>query len=140
MNILVSACLMGVHCRYNGEGEWDRQIESLMKKHHLIPICPEIMGGLATPREPAEISGRRVMTCSGKDVTDEYKRGAEEILALADRFGCTHAILKKRSPSCGSGRIYDGTFSKILIPGDGMCAALLKAHGIQVCGEGEFKE
>jgi len=140
MNILVSACLMGVRCRYNGEGEWDGQVRLLMGEHHLIPVCPEIMGGLATPRDPAEIIGGRVMTCSGKDVTDEYKKGAEEILALARSFGCTHAILKKRSPSCGRGRIYDGTFTGTLTDGDGIAAGLLELHGIHVCGEGEFIE
>ena len=140
MKILVSACLMGVHCRYNGSGEWDSQVRLLMDDHHLIPVCPEIMGGLATPREPAEIRDGRVITCSGNDVTDEYKKGAEEILALARSFECTKAILKKRSPSCGRGRIYDGTFTKTLINGDGITAGLLEAHGISVCGEGEFSE
>lgn len=140
MNIIVSACLMGVRCRYNGEGEWNEQVRSLMKVHHLIPVCPEIMGGLATPRDPAEIIDGRVMTCSGNDVTNEYKKGAEEILALARCFECTHAILKKRSPSCGKGRIYDGTFSGTLIDGDGITAGLLEAHGIHVFGEGDFKE
>lgn len=138
MKIIVSACLMGVHCRYNGKGEWDEGVCALMKQHQLIPVCPELFGGLETPREPAEISAGRVITCNGADVTGQYQRGAQEVLALAKRMGCRTAILKQRSPSCGKGRIYDGSFSGKLIDGDGVTAALLEAHGISVFGEGEF--
>lgn len=135
MNILISACLLGVHCRYSGKGELHPEIAALMDKHHLIPVCPEILGGLPTPRTPAERQCGRVITRSGADVTAEYERGARETLALAQLFGCRHAILKARSPSCGSGTIYDGSFSKTLVPGDGMTAQLLTAHGIRVYTE-----
>lgn len=138
MNILVSACLLGVRCRYDGTGKLEDKIQELMKKHTLIPVCPEILGGLATPRDPAERVGDRVLTKHGADVTDNYQKGAEETLRLAKLYECTCAILKERSPSCGCGRIYDGTFSRTLTEGDGITAQLLKAHGIQVKGESQL--
>lgn len=139
MNILVSACLLGVRCRYNGGGVLDPGIVKLMKEHHLIPVCPEIMGGLATPRTPAERVGGQVRTRDGADVTDAYERGAKEALRLARLYDCHAAILKERSPSCGSGRIYDGTFTGVLTHGDGVCAACLKEHGIKVYGESQIE-
>lgn len=138
MKILVSACLLGVCCRYNGEGEINPAVAKLLKEHQLIPVCPEILGGLATPRTPAELRGQQVITRDGRDVTAAYERGARETLKLAELFGCRRAILKERSPSCGSGVIYDGTFQKRRIPGDGKTAQLLKQHGIQVAGESDF--
>ena len=111
-----------------------------MPQHTLIPICPEQMGGLATPRMPAERKAGGVFTENGTDVTVQYGRGAAEALRLAKLYGCTHAILKERSPSCGSGQIYDGSFSRALIPGDGVTAQLLKANGIVVLGESEVGE
>lgn len=138
MKIIVSACLMGIHCRYNGGGAWDEGVRALREKHQLIPVCPELFGGLATPRDPAEILAGRVITCRGEDVTSQYERGAREVLALAKDMGCQAAILKKRSPSCGKGQIYDGSFSGTLADGDGITAALLAANGITVFGEGEF--
>lgn len=138
MNILVSACLLGVRCRYDGTGKLEDKIQELMKEHTLIPVCPEILGGLATPRDPAERVGDRVLTKHGADVTDNYQKGAEEALRLARLYECTCAILKERSPSCGCGRIYDGTFSRTLTEGDGITAQLLKAHGIQVKGESQL--
>ena len=137
MNILVSACLLGVECRYNGRGVLIPQAEELMKRHHLIPVCPEIMGGLATPRTPAERSDGQVLTKDGTDVTDAYEKGAGQVLMLARLYGCEAAILKERSPSCGSGQIYDGTFTGTLMEGDGVCAACLKKHGIRVYGESQ---
>lgn len=137
MTILVSACLLGCPCRYDGKSKPNERVLALMERHTLIPICPEQMGGLSTPRSPAERKGGGVLTESGIDVTEQYRRGAEEALRLAKLYGCTHAILKERSPSCGSGQIYDGSFSRTLIPGDGVAAALLKAHGITVLGESE---
>lgn len=143
-NILVSACLLGAHCRYDGGGqqieEFKQILPVLMDKYNLIPICPEIYGGLATPREPSEIRDGKVYTCSGKDVTDEYTRGAEETLNMAQLYACRSAVMKLRSPSCGSGHIYDGTFSKKIIPGDGIAAALLKKNGIRVVGELQTEE
>lgn len=140
MNILVSACLLGVECRYNGGGVLSSGIEKLMKAHHLIPVCPEIMGGLATPRTPAERRDGRVVTRSGEDVTEAYQKGAREVLRLCRLFGCEAAILKERSPSCGRGRIYDGTFSGRLTEGDGVCAELLGKNGIKVYGESQLAE
>lgn len=143
-NILVSACLLGAHCRYDGGcqqiEEFKQILPVLMDKYNLIPICPEIYGGLATPREPSEIRDGKVYTCSGKDVTDEYTRGAEETLNMAQLYACRSAVMKLRSPSCGNGHIYDGTFSKKIIPGDGIAAALLKKNGIRVVGELQTEE
>ena len=138
MNILVSACLLGVQCRYDGTGALSEGIKKLMEEHTLIPVCPEIMGGLATPRDPAERRGDRVLTQNGADVTDNYKRGAEETLKLAELYQCRCAVLKERSPSCGCGRIYDGTFSRCLTDGNGMAAELLLEHGIEVKGESQI--
>lgn len=135
MNILVSACLLGVNCRYNGKGELASGIRELMERCHPVPVCPEIMGGLPTPRTPAERSGGRVITRDGGDVTDAYERGAEEAVRLAKLYGCRYAVLKERSPSCGSGTIYDGTFTGTRIPGDGVTAARLAQEGVAVYGE-----
>ena len=140
MNILVSACLLGTPCRYNGKGVLDPQVEALMREHHLVPVCPEILGGLATPRTPAERVGDRVRTEDGTDVTAAYERGAKEALRLARRFGCQAAVLKEKSPSCGAGQIYDGTFTRKLIPGNGVCAQMLLDAGIKVYGESRAQE
>ena len=138
MRILVSACLLGVCCRYDGSGEENPQVKQLMAEHELIPVCPEIMGGLPTPRTPAEICGEQVITKDGQDVTKAYRRGAEETLKLAKLFGCSRAVLKERSPSCGSGVIYDGSFSKKSIPGFGVTAKLLEENGMMTAGESDF--
>lgn len=138
-NILVSACLLGLHCRYNGKGVLDETVWSLREYANLIPICPEQLGGLPTPRDPAERVRDQVVTISGQDVTAQYAQGARETLALAGRYGCCLAILKERSPSCGSGVIYDGTHTGTKIPGYGVTAELLKNHGIAVYGESDAK-
>ena len=101
----------------------------------MIPICPEQLGGLSTPREPSEQRGNKVITKSGKDVTENFVKGAKEVLKLARLFGIKEAILKQRSPSCGYGQIYDGTFSGTVIKGDGVTTALLKINGIKVISE-----
>ena len=137
MTILVSACLLGCPCRYDGKSKPNATLLALMEQHTLIPVCPEQMGGLPTPRVPAERRGAGVFTEDGTDVTPQYRRGAEEALRLAKLYGCTCAILKERSPSCGSGQIYDGSFSRTLVDGDGVTAALLKQQGIAVYGESE---
>lgn len=137
MTILVSACLLGCPCRYDGKSKPNDAVLALMERHTLIPVCPEQMGGLATPRMPAERRGGGVVTESGEDVTVQYRRGAEDALRLAKLYGCGWAILKERSPSCGRGQIYDGSFSRTLTDGDGVTAALLKENGITVLGENE---
>ena len=140
MTVLVSACLLGVTCRYDGasKGLPDSVLRELMARHTLVPACPEQLGGLPTPRTPAERIEDRVMTKDGRDVTAEYRHGAEQALHLARLCGCKIALLKERSPSCGSGTIYDGTFTGGLTAGDGVTAALLRENGITVYGESEI--
>ena len=133
--ILVSACLLGVYCRYNGERKQMEGIERLMECAELIPVCPEILGGLPTPRPAAERVGDRVMNREGADVTEAYRRGAEETLHLAELFGAKMALLKERSPSCGMGKIHDGSFQGRIVDGSGVTAELLAAHGISVYGD-----
>ena len=133
--ILISACLLGVRCRYDGGSKPQEPLLRLMEKYTLIPVCPEQLGGLPTPRLPSERIGAQVVMKDGTDVTAAYRRGAEEALRLARLFGCRRAVLKERSPSCGSGTIYDGSFSGRLTVGDGVTAALLRENGIAVCGE-----
>lgn len=140
MNILVSACLLGVHCRYDGNGVLQEEIKQLSKEHHLIPVCPEIFGGLATPRDPAERIGECVITKKGEDVTAQYTKGAEEVLQLCKFYDCHYAILKERSPSCGYGKIYDGAFCGTLIEGNGVTAQLLADYGVEIYGESKISE
>ena len=140
MKILVSACLLGVCCRYDGQAEPHEGVLSLLGRHTLIPVCPEIYGGLATPRPAAERVGKRVLTAQGGDVTAQYRRGAEETLRLGRLYGCEAALLKERSPSCASGVIHNGRFDGGLTPGDGVTAALLRANGIAVYGESEWQK
>lgn len=138
--LLISACLLGVSCRYDGKSKPLPEAEKLIEKYELIPVCAEIMGGLPTPRIPAEISGDKVITEDGREVTAEYLRGAEEVLRLAKLFGCKKALLKERSPSCGSGMIYSGNFDGTLVEGNGKTAALLIKNGIRVFGESRADE
>ena len=138
--VLISACLLGFACRYDGGEKKYRDIDRLFEVCSLIPVCPEQMGGLKTPRHPAERIGDKVMTKEGEDVTEAYKRGAEEALKAAGLFGCSYALLKEKSPSCGSKKIYDGTFSRTLKEGDGTAAELLKANKIKVYGESQISE
>ncbi len=141
-NVLISACLLGLSCRYDGLSKPldSKIINALKARYHLIPVCPEIFGGLPTPRIPAEIQAdRRVLRKDGKDITAEYQKGAEETLRLAKMLDCKLAILKERSPSCGCGVIYDGTFTGTKIEGDGITAALLKENGIRIMGESEIE-
>lgn len=141
MNILISRCLLGEPCRYDGAS---RPVEGLGRLeeagHVLIPVCPEVLGGLPTPRVPAERQpDGTVLNRAGEDVTDAYRRGAEEAAAIALGQGCQAALLKAKSPSCGSGIIYDGTFSGRLIPGWGVAAERLRALGIPVLDEREWQ-
>ncbi len=142
MNVLISACLLGLACRYDGKGKTYAQIDELLQEKNVvfIPFCPEQAGGLTTPRDPAERQGEKVMTCTGRDVTDAYRRGAEQALYMAKKFGCDVAVLKEKSPSCGCGTIYDGSFSRRLVSGDGVTAERLKNAGMIVVGESRAKD
>lgn len=139
MRLLVSACLLGCCCRYDGASKAHPLAKQLAEQHTLAPVCPEQLGGLPTPRPPAERRGDRVVTAAGADVTEQYRRGAEETLRLCRLLGCEAAVLKERSPSCGHGEIYDGTFSGTLVSGDGAAAELLRANGIPVYGESRIE-
>lgn len=138
--VLISACLAGINCKFNGENNLldSGILDEISKKYHLLFICPEVFGGLSTPREPAEMKGGLVVTKTAKDVSENFKFGAEICLKIAKLNGCKKAILKARSPSCGSGQIYDGSFSKKLIFGDGVAAKLLKENKILVFSEDEI--
>lgn len=140
MKILVSACLLGINSRYCGGGCLNEKIASLIGNHNLIPVCPEQLGGLPTPREPDEIREGRVFEKSGKENTDNFQKGAEETLRLARLLKADMAILKQNSPSCGSSMIYDGTFSSKKIPGSGITASLLIENGIRVISEEDIAE
>ena len=139
MRILISACLLGCRCRYDGASKPQPWIAALAERHELVPVCPEQLGGLPTPRPPAERWGDRVVTREGGDVTVQYRRGAEETLRLCSLLGCEAALLKERSPSCGGGTVYDGTFTGSLTAGDGITAELLRAHHIPVYGESRIE-
>jgi uncharacterized protein YbbK (DUF523 family) len=139
-NILVSACLLGHACRYDGRSKPCERVIALGDTYNLIPICPEVMGGLPTPRVPSEICGERVLMKDGRDVTENYNRGALTALQIARENACTVAILKEKSPSCGSGLIHNGLFDGGLTEGDGITAQLLKKEGIRVLGESEITE
>lgn len=140
MNILVSACLLGVNCRFDGKSKFTEQLKALQEKYNLIPICPEVYGGLKTPRDPAERIKDKIVTKNGEDVTIQFHKGAEEVLKLAKFYHCKYAILKERSPSCGYGKIYDGTFTGTVIDGNGVAAELLAQNGITVIGESEIEK
>ncbi len=140
MNILISSCLLGLNCRYCGTGCYNEQVVMLNQKYHLIPICPEQLGGLSTPRLPAELADGRVINSKGEDVTMQFEKGADEVLKLAKMLNCTYAVLKSRSPSCGCGSIYDGTFSGNLISGNGITAEKLQREGIKVVNENDLSE
>lgn len=142
--ILCSACLLGIECNYRGGSNFNSRVLRLLDKNILLPVCPEQLGGLPTPRENAEIIGDgymvldgkgKVITFSGKDVTQYFVKGAMETLKIVKLYGIGSAILKQCSPSCGSGKIYDGTFSERLVSGDGVTAALLKRNGVKVFSE-----
>ena len=139
MKMLISACLLGVCCRYDGQSKAYPAMLELLKDHELIPVCPEQLGGLPTPRPPAEIQGNRVINREGTDVTAQYQKGAEETARLYQLFHCDCAVLKARSPMCGKGQIYDGTFSGKLTEGNGVTAEVLLNAGFSVYGESEVE-
>lgn len=132
--LLVSACLLGVNCKYSGGNNFDPAVEALMERFELVPVCPEQLGGLPTPRVPAERIGEGVFNRDGADVTREYRLGAEKTLDIALQSGIKRAVLQERSPSCGCGTIYDGSFTGTLVPGMGVTAQLLANNGIKVFG------
>lgn len=134
-NIAVSACLLGHNCKYNGNNNYCPKLEELREKYNFIDICPEVLGGLPTPRVPSEILGDKVINKEGLDVTKNYNKGAQLALEKVLANNCSLAILKTKSPSCGCGKIYDGTFSKTIINGDGVTTKLFKEHNIQVLTE-----
>ena len=135
--LLISACLTGVNCKYSGGNNKldDGILEKLAAKYVLVPVCPECDGGLSTPREPSERVGNKVLSRTGRDVTEEYTRGARIALNKALINGCRKALMKERSPSCGSGTIYDGAFTGTLTDGSGVTAELLAENSIYVLGE-----
>ena len=132
--MIVSACLAGFPCRYDGQAKPCERVMEMIRAGEAVAVCPEQLGGLPTPRPPCEIRNGRVVDKYGTDHTEEYRRGAEAVLDLARMYGATQALLQNRSPSCGSGWIYDGTFSKKMVQGDGITARLLAENGIQVIG------
>lgn len=133
--ILVSACLLGVDCKYSGGNNYNEKVIEYIKDKEVIPVCPEILGGLSTPRPPSERIGSKVINNQNIDVTKEYTKGAQQALLLAKLFNVKKALLKAKSPSCGKGSIYDGTFSSVLIEGNGVTTDLLEANGITVITE-----
>jgi len=138
--LLVSACLLGTCCNHEGAHSRRPGVVALGATHRLVPICPEVCGGLSTPRPAAERRGDRVTNVAGDDVTDAYTRGAHAAVELAAAVGARRAVLKARSPSCGTGSIYDGTFSRTLRAGDGVTAAALRAAGIEVMSEEDVED
>ena len=132
MKILVSACLLGICCRYDGASRPDKKVIDLAREHTLIPVCPEQLGGLPTPRIPSEYNGKSVKNREGEDVTQSFFKGATECARLAKLLAVDLAILKDKSPSCGVGLRYSGHFDGKLVEKDGLTAEQLKAAGIPV--------
>lgn len=131
--LLISACLLGENCKYNGGNNYTPAVEALRERYELVPVCPEQLGGLPTPRTPAERVGDRVVNREGADVTDAFRQGAEKTLEIARASGIAKAVFQVRSPSCGSGTVYDGTFSGTLTAGQGVTAELLEKNGVNIC-------
>ena len=138
--LLISSCLLGNNCKYNGGNNYTPVVEELTKHYELVPVCPESFGGLTAPREPSERVGDQVLSRSGADVTAAFRLGAEKTLTIAKEQGVRLAVLKERSPSCGCGAIYDGTFSGTVVPGNGVATELLLAHGVTIYGESRIGE
>lgn len=138
LKILVSACLIGCNCRYIGDNCINEAVRSLAEKHILIPVCPEQLGGLTTPRQPSERQGEKVVMVDGTDVTAQFAKGAKNALEIAKLMNVDFAVLKAHSPSCGKGMIYDGSFSGKKCEGNGVTADLFIKNGIQVFTEKEL--
>ncbi|MGL5541540.1 MAG: DUF523 domain-containing protein [Erysipelotrichaceae bacterium] len=140
MKLLVSACLVGVNCKYSGGNNYQKELVTFLENHEVFLICPEEAGGLSTPRIPCEIVGNQVLDANGKDVSDAFACGAQKALDLCQSKGIQHAILKERSPSCGVKEVYDGTFSHTVVDGMGICAKKLAQNGISLCNEYDFSK
>lgn len=138
MKIAVSACLLGINYKYNGGNNYSEKLEKLLKNHEVIPICPEVLGGLPIPRDPSEIVNGEVLTDKGKSVDKEFRNGAKKALEIVKESGAELVVLQPRSPSCGLGEIYDGSFTGRLVDGDGVFVKLLKDEGIKVVDVGDF--
>ena len=138
--LLISGCLLGYNCKYNGKNNYNPLVEELKKKYELVVICPEAEGGLTTPRNPSEIRGDIVVSNQGVDVTEEFKRGAKIAFNRCKERGCTKALLKEGSPSCGSTKIYDGSFTGVKIPGEGMTVRLLRKLNIEIYSENDIEK
>lgn len=130
MKIACSACLLGHNCKYNGKNNFNPEVAKLAKEHTLIPVCPEVLGGMPVPRVPCERVGDRIIDQDGTDQTDRFAEGAKKALEILEQEGAELVILQPRSPSCGCGQIYDGTFSSTLTKGNGVFAELLAKKGI----------
>ena len=135
---LVSACLCGVNCKYNGKNNLNEKCLELFKEGRAILVCPEQLGGLKTPRDPSEIKGNKVISIENQDVTIQFQRGAEETLKIAKMAGIRKAILKEGSPSCGPHFINDGSFKGIKIEGEGLLASLLRKNNIEVISSDNY--
>ena len=139
---LISACLLGVNCNFKAENWLKLELLEEFQKGNLFPVCPEVLGGLSVPRVPAEIQGgtgvdviegkAKVVNMHGQDVTEQFLKGAQEALRIAQAVDAKEALLTERSPSCGCGLIFDGSFKDKFVVGDGVTAALLKKNGIKV--------
>lgn len=138
--ILISECLAGIPCRMDGKSKMIPELKALLDSGEAVAACPEVLGGLPTPRDPSERQGERVVSCTGRDVTEEFRRGAEETLRIYRENGCTMAVLKSGSPSCGCGLIHNGKFDGGMISGNGICTELFLENGIKVITEQEYME
>lgn len=136
--ILISACLCGVNCKYNGGNNLKDKIEEVLKNQDYMLICPEQLGGLSTPRNPAEIVKDKVIDKEGNDVTINFKNGALEVIKISNLVKAKYALLKEGSPSCGSNFIYDGNFNGTKISGEGLTTKLLKENGVEIFSDDEI--
>lgn len=138
MKIGVSACLLGRNVKYNGKNNFSSKLVEKLEGNEIVEICPEVLGGLPVPRDPAEIVDGKVMTKNGVSVDSEFRKGAQKALDIIKKEGVDLVVLQSRSPSCGKGKIYDGTFSSKLIDGDGIFVRLLEENSIKVLDVVDF--
>ena len=130
--VVVSACLLGENCKYNGGNNYSAKLEELLRGKKIVSVCPEVLGGLSTPREPCEVKNEEVINSAGEKLTDAFVKGAEIAIKKAKENGAKVAVLQSRSPSCGVKQIYDGSFSKTLVSGQGIFARLLAENDIKI--------